>query len=268
MPDGPRAAAGDLVVETPEGVRFSFLLAGPVVRALAFAVDFFAIALVASAVSILTRFLAVVSEDVAGAVLVLVHFALSIGYGIVCEASLGGRTLGKRLFGLRVLDAAGLRLSLRQVVLRNLLRFVDALPAFYLLGAVSALVTRRAQRVGDLVAGTVVVRTREALPPDLDQVAPGRHNSLRSAPHLVARLRKRVAPAAARLALTALLRRETLAPERRVALFAELASHFKGLVEFPAELVDGLADEAYVRSVVDVLFRTSGEESAARPPVG
>ena len=63
-------------------------------------------------------------------------------------------------------------------------------------------------------------------------------------------------PAEAAIAVQALLRRDGFEPVARVKLFGDLASHFRAKVEFPAEATDGIADEQFVRNVVDVLYRT------------
>ena len=120
----------------------------------------------------------------------------------------------------------------------------------------------KCQRLGDIAANTIVIRIPRVAEPDLDQLLAGKFNSLRQHPHLAARLRQNVSPAEAAVALQALLRRDELEPVARVELFAELAGHFRAKVEFPAEATDGIADEQYLRNVVDVLYRTSGESRA------
>jgi hypothetical protein len=82
---------------------------------------------------------------------------------------------------------------------------------------------------------------------------------LRQFPHLVARLRQNVTPAEADIALQSLLRRDEFNPASRVELFSELASHFQAKVKFPAEATDGVADEQYLRNVVDVIYRSRTE---------
>ena len=83
----------------------------------------------------------------------------------------------------------------------------------------------------------------------------GKYNSLRQFPHLTARLRQRVSPGEAAIALQAVLRRDEFEPASRVELFGDLASHFRETVAFPEEATDGVADEQYVRNVVDVVCR-------------
>jgi hypothetical protein len=114
---------------------------------------------------------------------------------------------------------------------------------------------RNCQRLGDIAGNTIVIRNPRVTEPDLDQLLAGKFNSLRQYPHLAARLRQHVSAAEAAVALQALLRRDQFDPSDRVDLFAELAAYFRGKVEFPAEATDGLADEQYLRNVVDVIYR-------------
>ena len=76
----------------------------------------------------------------------------------------------------------------------------------------------------------------------------------------------RVAPGEANIALQALVRRDLLDPVARVALFEELATHFKAKVPFPPEATDGITDEQYVRNVVDCLFRPNRKAGVRRKP--
>ena len=246
--------SGTLRIETPEGVVFSLRLATPVVRALAWSVDAAVLAAGSVALGKAAGVLAVIGADWANAVAILLYFAGSIGYGAALEWSWRGQTLGKRLFGLRVVDAQGLRLRPAQVVLRNLLRVLDMLPALYLLGAAACLLSRKMQRLGDLAAGTVVLREARIAEPDVEQIAPAKYNSLLAAPHLAARLRSRADPEAVRIAFTALALRDGYEPAARVELFAELAGYFRPLAAFPEAAVEGLTDEQYVRSAVRAIY--------------
>ena len=247
--------ASTLTIRTPEGVVFALPLASPVARFLAWSVDFACIMAAASVLGTTLRLLDLISLDFSRALGILLFFALQIGYGLTCEWFWRGQTVGKRLLRLRVVDAAGLRLQFSQVVIRNLLRFVDMLPAFYLLGGLTTLLNARTQRLGDIAASTVVVRTPKIEEPDLEQVLAGKFNSLRAHPHLEARLRQKVSPVEASLALQAVLRREEFEPRARAELFARLGEHFRSLVEFPPDAVENVTDEQYLRNVVDTVFR-------------
>ena len=244
-----------LTIRTPEGIIFSLLLSGPVIRFLAWTIDLGAIIVISRILSALLGVLGILSLDIASAASIIAYFIVSIGYGILTEWYWRGQTLGKRLFRLRVMDVQGLRLQFSQIVIRNLLRFVDSLPAFYLVGGLACLLSRRTQRLGDVAANTIVVRNPKVSQPDLDQVLTDKYNSFQDYPHLEARLRQRVSPQESALALKALLRRDELTPNARIELMRHIASHFEKIVEFPQQATDGISDEQYVRNVVDALYR-------------
>ncbi len=100
--------------------------------------------------------------------LCLMFLAIMAIYFILMEG-LAGYTLGKRLAGLRVVDLKGHRPGLRKGLLRNLLRIVDSLPAFNILGVMLILRSPECARFGDRVAGTRVVVCRE---PEAEKAAP------------------------------------------------------------------------------------------------
>ena len=245
-----------LKIHTPEGVTFTLQLAGPVTRFLAWFIDLVIIGILASLVNIGLALFAVVSADVANAMAILAYFLISIGYGVLTEWHWGGQTVGKRLMRLRVVDSQGMRLSFNQVVIRNLLRFVDSLPLTYLVGGVVCFFSPRAQRLGDMAANTVVVWNPQVSEPDLAQVLSDQYNSFRDFPILCARMRQSVSHAEAELALQSLLRRDELEPAARIELFEDMAAHFRKVMTFPQETTDGLSAEQYTRNVVDVLFNT------------
>ena len=244
-----------LDIATPEGVVFSLPLAGVVTRAIATFIDF---AVAMAAISIVQNVLVfgfLIAPDISQGALVLMQFAIVEGYRAVSEMLWKGQTIGKRVVGIRVMDERGLHLRPSQVLIRNLVRLADALPAFYAVGGTACLFSRRCQRLGDLAAGTVVVISRKASPPDVDGVLGGKYNSFRQHPQLEARLRQKVSRDQASAALAAIVRGDQLDPGARVRLFGGMASHFRTLVPFPEETAFGLSDEQYVRNVVDTLFR-------------
>jgi uncharacterized RDD family membrane protein YckC len=251
----PPTRTNTMLIRTPEGVTFPLHLADPVTRCLAWLIDHFCVLVLAWIIGFVASMLRWISYDLSGAVTIALYFCGSIGYPIVTEWFWRGQTIGKRIFRLRVIDEDGLRLQFSQIVIRNLLRFVDSLPSFYLVGGAATLLNSRAQRLGDIAANTIVIRHAQPIVPDLDQLLPGKFNSFRGYPHLVARLRQSVSPEEADIALRALMRRENLDPEARLKLFAQLTGHFEELAAFPPECTDGISDEQHVRNVVDVLFR-------------
>jgi uncharacterized RDD family membrane protein YckC len=101
----------------------------------------------------------------------LLQFVIEWGYFLFFELAMGGSSLGKRALGLRVLRDGGRPLGLRESLVRNALRVVDMLPANYLVGLVAMVVSPEGKRLGDIAAGTVVVRLdRVARPRELPEV--------------------------------------------------------------------------------------------------
>ena len=167
-----------LIIETPERVPLAFALASIGNRFLAAAIDHFiqylTIFLIAWAFYSLAGIGADSGEPLAAifqempkwtvAVLIILMFLLFAGYFIFFEWLWNGQTPGKRLLRLRVLREDGRPITLWEAAARNLLRIFDAVPGFilpvYSVGLISIFLSRRDQRVGDMFAGTVVVRER------------------------------------------------------------------------------------------------------------
>ncbi len=252
-----------LSIQTPEGIEFTLPLAGPFSRMLAFAVDFAAIVAAGTLLVRLAAPLQIFSPDAEQTVVTVLYFATTLLYGILSEWLWRGQTLGKRLLGLRVVEATGLRLRPSQVVIRNLLRFVDMLPGLYLVGGACCVLNTRRQRLGDIAANTVVIRISEGGEPDVDRILGRKFNSLAEVRHLAARLRQKVSPEVAQICLEAILRRDEIQPAARLALFHEIAEYLKSVVPYPADVVEQLTDEQYVASAVDVLFRRTPTNAIA-----
>jgi uncharacterized RDD family membrane protein YckC len=181
-----------LVIETPERVPLHFALASIGNRFIACAIDH-AIQIVA--LTVLIIIFAIIADDAdlgsrltnapkwIIALLVVLVFLLMSGYFAIFEWLWHGQTPGKRWMKLRVIREDGRPISFFEAIVRNLLREFDIMPLpFYSVGLISVFATDRDQRVGDLVAGTVVVREREAEAPDFAEVfaSPGSNSALRS----------------------------------------------------------------------------------------
>jgi len=148
-------------IDTPEGVPLELTLAGVGSRFLAAIVD--------TTIQFATLLLIVLFVSLAGssgpvtAVGTILAFLVFLGYDILFETKASGRTPGKRLTGLRVVRRGGGPVGFRTSAVRNLLRVIDLLPGMYLVGIVCVLVTKQNQRLGDLAAGTIVLRERTGL---------------------------------------------------------------------------------------------------------
>lgn len=151
---------GRLELLTPEGVSLALTPAGPARRAMAWAVD-----TVLWLISI-GMLMAILGSSQAGrGIMLLVMFVSYWGYPVLFEVYGGGMTLGKRWMGLQVVRADGLPVGWRESALRNLLLVADFLPFMYGVGLACMLLDGRFRRLGDLVAGTMVIyRVQPARP--------------------------------------------------------------------------------------------------------
>jgi uncharacterized RDD family membrane protein YckC len=168
-----------LIIETPERVPLHFALASLGNRFLACAFDH-ALQTVAFIVMYFVFDALVSSLNVGGmggvsrwamALMIIFYFLLWSSYFVIFEWRMNGQTPGKRWLKLRVIREDGRPITFWEAAVRNLLRLFDIMPIpFYSIGLISVFVSMRGQRVGDLVAGTVVVREREAEAPTFNQV--------------------------------------------------------------------------------------------------
>ena len=169
-----------LVIETPERVPLHFALASIGNRFLACAIDhglqLFIMAIIAIAFILIADFV-----DFGGAfrdapkwviaLLILTIFIIWTSYFVFFEWIWNGQTPGKRWLKLRVIREDGRPITFWEAMVRNILRLFDIMPfPFYSVGLICVFISNRDQRVGDLVAGSVVVREREAEAPTFDQV--------------------------------------------------------------------------------------------------
>jgi uncharacterized RDD family membrane protein YckC len=151
-----------LSVETPEGVILDLTLAGLGTRSMAAIVDGLIQGFVAVAAFLAGAGLGLFDQSglVSGAFITLSITVVLIGYPVVFETLAGGRTPGKMAFGIRVAKDSGVPVDMWSSLVRNLVRLIDFLPSAYLAGVISIVATKSNQRLGDLAAGTVVLRYR------------------------------------------------------------------------------------------------------------
>ncbi len=240
-----------LTIETPEQIPLEFPLAGIGSRFLAAAVDsliqtVIGLALLVSGISIvaLGAFRSQGAQVWILAIGVFLFFLLHFGYYAGFEAWWNGQTPGKRRQHLRVIKDSGRPITVYESVARNLLRLVDSLPGFYGVGIVSMLLSAQNKRLGDFVAGTVVVHER----PLADQAkvswtfaSSGAASSLDLT---------QLSPEEFQLMETFLLRREQLEREVRASMARQIALRVSVKLNVPEEdrqnaeaLIEKLAKE-------------------------
>jgi len=167
-------------IELAEGVEIQLRIAGPYVRVLAYLLDLLIRGGICLAAYLLLMFVGmIIGFTVAQGLSMLLMFFLVFFYYVIFEAGKRGASPGKRAMGLRVVDTSGAPISWGQAFIRNMLRFADGMPIFtYGFGLLTTLLTKRFQRLGDLLANTVVVYDRvpkmhlASLPPAMVSVAP------------------------------------------------------------------------------------------------
>lgn len=155
--------AQDYSLDTPEAVNVAYPIAGIGTRFLAALIDS-AIWLVAQIVIVLGSVFVFTRGgpgDTIGVILLLtLSFILFWGYYIVFETLWRGQTPGKRLMKVRVIKTSGYPIGFVEAVIRNLVRIVDFLPAYYGVGVLTMFISTQSRRLGDYAAGTIVVKER------------------------------------------------------------------------------------------------------------
>ncbi len=228
--------ADKLTIETPEQTSLDFAIAGIGSRFLALAID----TLIQMAIGFvvlmgggfLVGLLAVASPKTGLwglALLLLLFFLIFFGYFAFFEIVWNGQTPGKRKVGIRVIKDSGRPLTPSESIARNLMRIVDSLPAFYAIGSFVAILSKQSKRLGDYVAGSLVVREtsfQELKPVWQTQQSPGvAANSLLGAANL--------SDEECVLIESYLTRRFELAPDVRFRMADEILRRIKQRLTLP-----------------------------------
>jgi len=251
---------GRLEVETADHVMLRYDLAGVGLRGSAALVDgllsiLMVIGLFIGAAIVGSKLSPAVESQLIGVTLFAILLCW-VAYFVLLEWLWNGQTVGKRRSGLRVIGTDGEPAGFTAVLIRNLLRPVDFFPAYYALGVVAIFVSSRSQRLGDVAAGTYVVRAPK---PQLDwlslrTVAPARSTAAEAVPALSVR----ISGESQRLVREFVAREASLAPRDRDRLAAAIATPLRAAA--PDLQVAG--DVEFVRQVAASL-RAAG---TAPPP--
>lgn len=162
---------GQVDIKTPEYVSLQFQPAGLGSRAAALMIDQIILSILNILIVVILFFATTGNNSPFGfymfelnstlwGVAIVALFVLNWGYFFALEYFWGGKTLGKRLLGIRVMQENGHSVTLLSCFIRNLLRIIDMLPASYFLGMIMIFLHSKHKRVGDIVAGTIVVHER------------------------------------------------------------------------------------------------------------
>jgi uncharacterized RDD family membrane protein YckC len=246
-----------LTIETPEQTALEFPLAGVGSRCLAMLLDF----LIQVGVNlILWIILYVVGTQTQGAgswiselgiwgeaILGLVLFLVYFGYFAIFESIWNGQTPGKRVAHLRVIQESGRPVQIWQAIVRNIMRPIDWLPFFYGVGLASALISKQNRRLGDFVAGTVVVHERP-----LERISVGWANAPTTATAAVPLGAARLGAEEVRLIEAFLERRDALDYEVRRRMASQIAIRVMraiGLEDGRRAAAGLLSDETFLETV-------------------
>jgi uncharacterized RDD family membrane protein YckC len=266
---------------SPEGVRLELAIAGPAPRMMAYGIDLIIMVLLVIIVLVtlpigtaLNKWLAslfhhaggsvrpgnpngqvnVQAGGVAVAIFVLAQFAIETGYFIFWEMLTRGRSPGKAVAGLRVVQRNGLPIELGNTMVRNLMRIVDLLPANYVVGLISMLLSPSGERLGDHAAGTIVIRLDR--PPAAPEIQAAVNPDSLS---LTREQLSRIGPREIRLVRGTLRRLSTIPEDRREPLLAEVADSLRQRLEL-AELPRSDPRE-FLRDLLALAQRYSGDGS-------
>lgn len=243
-------------IATPEGVQLALPLAGLGTRFMSAMIDLVLGFAVAFAITLGS---AALFGDVVAAIVSAASFlAVVVLYNVIFEVAGGGRTLGHRAAGLRVVTDSGAPVGLRASLIRNTIRIVE-LALTYVPAVISILVTKNNQRLGDLAAGTLVIREVHA---PLYEAPKATIPPAQFATWDVAGLSEQEVAAVR----TFLDRRHTFAPGARAALAADLAGKLRPRVP---GVRSGLHDEQFLEYLAAAKSGPIGPSfGGAAPPYG
>jgi len=246
----PKQLDTSIQIVTPENIAFRYQLAGPFQRMPAFLIDYLLRLAVMFSVAMGLLFLGMVASGIAVALFLVTYFVMSWFYGVFFETYCNGRTPGKYLLGLRVLTDQGRPINGEQAILRNLFRMADI--SFPLVSLIAASRSRCFQRLGDLVAGTIViVEESRHLAHVVEFSEPGVAELAASLP-----VNLQIPRSMARCLRSYVDRRNKLTPSQRAEIAGHLARPLAGRYDLPSStghdmLLCAMYYRAFVRDYVD-----------------
>jgi uncharacterized RDD family membrane protein YckC len=247
-------------VWSPEHVLIDLLPAGLGIRSAAFLID---AVLILGAVALVNQAGALLPQSVRGVLSITGGFGLIWGYHTFFEIRWNGQTPGKRILGIRVVDAHGLPVNVAQSLIRNVVRVLDFLPAGGI-GFLSAMFDPAHRRLGDRVADTLVVKESQPEIPAIEALAARRFNSLRT-PRVQRYVAHRIGVEARELLYSVCLRAPGLSEKARYDLFEEIGAWYRAElgIEDP-----GLTGESIVRGLASMCAGLQSDTTSTIPHGG
>lgn len=241
------------IIQTPDGVYFEYVLASLLLRFYAFFIDQLLIISITSFVFFSLNILSLISPNLMIFLLILSLFAIQQGYFIFFETKWRGQTPGKRVFNIQVVDSNGFQITFNQIFIRNILRIVDGLPQFGLLGGIVGFFSSSNKRLGDFAADTVVidVSIKKILP--IQSLPVNKYNSFYKYPHLCAKIRKQIKPDEVHLIFEILFRKESVDSSNIFAIYNETKSYFQNKIQIPQDEIDTISSEQYLINLLNVV---------------
>jgi hypothetical protein len=138
--------------------------------------------------------------------------------------------------------------------MRNLLRFIDALPFCYFVGGVASAISQKAQRLGDIAAGTLVVDISKKSWTKPEKSLSNVYNSLWDDPIAVGRLRRKLGPVEASFLLKVINEGEHIQSQQRHKLYEIISKDISHYCDLPQEKIEHIPDEQILRNITQVLW--------------
>lgn len=240
---------------TPENVELSFEIAGLTARFLAWLMDFLLmIAICLGAVLVIGIIIGRVSPGLSAALQIIAVFLVYMGYFIFFELKTGGTTPGKKAMKLRVIRDTGVHITFFNSFIRNIMRLMDSTPlmVLHLPGALVAFFHPLRRRLGDLVAGTLVVRERSYPAPGKIIAEGDRYSTLLENFHMREKVKRIITTAEKEAMIDACLRADEIEVSHRLDIFSRLGRHLRAKLDLPP--MEFASDEKLVRNITAALL--------------
>jgi uncharacterized RDD family membrane protein YckC len=234
------------VVFSPEHVAIHLRSAGFGRRFAAFLIDSLLILGLINVVGLVVQIFPAALSTI---IIITSTFIITWGYHVLSETRYAGQSLGKRLLSLRVVDARGLPISVRQSLVRNVVRALDMVPAGGI-GMACCIIDRHRRRLGDLVAGTLVVEERQPPTVDIQAVQARRQNSL-DTPRMRRLIANRISLEEREFLLALVLRASAIDELPRYELFERVGAHYREKLGIEVQQLSG---ENLVRGLVALFY--------------